>query len=129
MVPATVILAVTDRCPVGRLYLFPEAARCLVGRADDCDVRFPGDARGISRHHCVFDIDPPRVAVRDLGSLNGTYVNGRLIGRRAAHLAREEIDLRGFLSCPLQDGDEVQIGQVLMHVGHSASVPIPITVG
>lgn len=31
----------------------------------------------LSRKHCAVQITPPRVWVRDLGSKNGTFVNGR----------------------------------------------------
>jgi pSer/pThr/pTyr-binding forkhead associated (FHA) protein len=44
----------------------------------DCFVRLSGTDRDelISRHHCQLDIDPPSLQVRDLGSTNGTYLNG-----------------------------------------------------
>ena len=56
----------------------------LFGRADGCDPKVPEDAthRPISRRHCFVEVNPPDVRVRDLGSRNGTFVNGRLIGRR-----------------------------------------------
>jgi pSer/pThr/pTyr-binding forkhead associated (FHA) protein len=31
----------------------------------------------ISRHHCQLDVDPPSVQVLDLGSANGTFLNGQ----------------------------------------------------
>jgi serine/threonine-protein kinase len=47
-----------------------------VGRASDCLIRLPSDLEYciVSRHHCLLDIAPPEVRVRDLGSLNGTFV-------------------------------------------------------
>jgi pSer/pThr/pTyr-binding forkhead associated (FHA) protein len=36
----------------------------------------------ISRYHCLLDINSPDIRVRDLGSLNGTIVNGKKIGQR-----------------------------------------------
>jgi pSer/pThr/pTyr-binding forkhead associated (FHA) protein len=33
--------------------------------------------RLISRHHCELAIDPPTIRVQDLGSQNGTYINGK----------------------------------------------------
>src|SRR5262245_64113970 len=59
-------------------FTFEEPARCVVGRAEDCDIQFlpQPEHANVSRHHCVLDINPPMVTIRDLGSRNGTYVNG-----------------------------------------------------
>jgi pSer/pThr/pTyr-binding forkhead associated (FHA) protein len=50
----------------------------LVGRAPDCFVRPAGEDLDmtVSRRHCAVEIDPDAVYIRDLKSLNGTYVNG-----------------------------------------------------
>jgi len=63
----------------GHRFCFRGSAHCLVGRAADCFMRFAGTDRDlqISRHHCELHIDPPAVLVQDLGSRNGTFVNGR----------------------------------------------------
>lgn len=51
----------------------------LVGREEDCHLRPNSDL--VSRHHCVFTVDEFSVRLRDLGSTNGTFVNGqRLVG-------------------------------------------------
>lgn len=51
----------------------------LVGREEDCHLRPNSDL--VSRHHCVFIVDEFSVRLRDLGSTNGTIVNGeRLVG-------------------------------------------------
>lgn len=49
----------------------------LIGRADDCHLR-PSSA-GVSRHHCAVILEGDEVLVRDLGSSNGTFVNGTRI--------------------------------------------------
>jgi len=49
----------------------------LVGREQDCHLR--PNSELISRHHCVFSIDDFSVRLRDLGSTNGTFVNGAKI--------------------------------------------------
>ena len=36
----------------------------------------------VSRHHFLLEVCPPQACVRDLGSRNGTYVNGRKVGGR-----------------------------------------------
>ena len=46
----------------------------IIGRASDCTLRAGSEA--ISRHHCAIVRRDGKLAVRDLGSRNGTYVNG-----------------------------------------------------
>ena len=68
--------------------------RFLIGRGDDCQLR-PASEQ-ISRHHCVFSIDDFTVRLRDLGSTNGTFVNGE--------------QLHGELV--LKHGDTVRVGSL-----------------
>lgn len=49
----------------------------LIGRESDCQLR--PNSELVSRHHCVFSIDDYSVRLRDLGSTNGTTVNGQRI--------------------------------------------------
>lgn len=49
----------------------------IIGREQDC--RFRPDSEFVSRHHCVLLLDEYAFRIRDLGSKNGTYVNGRRI--------------------------------------------------
>ena len=45
-----------------------------IGRREDCDLRIPvGD---VSRKHCRLVLSADNIRVQDLGSSNGTYVNG-----------------------------------------------------
>ena len=85
--PASVSLKVSNGSLVGQAFIFDERTTCIVGRAGDCSPQLPDDEqhRTISRHHCLFDINPPGIRVRDFGSKNGTYVNGVKIGQREAH--------------------------------------------
>ena len=46
----------------------------LLGRDEDCDVRL--DGKSISKLHCVIVKTDGLLLVRDLGSTNGTRVNG-----------------------------------------------------
>ncbi len=66
----------------------------LVGREQDCHLRPNSDL--VSRHHCVFSIDDYAVRLRDLGSTNGTRVNGK--------------PLHGEVI--LQAGDQIGIGKL-----------------
>jgi hypothetical protein len=67
-------------------------ARTTIGREPDSDV-FLDDVT-VSREHALLERKPDGVHLRDLNSLNGTYVN------------RERVeDIR------LADGDELQVGK------------------
>jgi len=60
----------------GSLIPLPEG-KFLIGREEDCHLRPNSDM--VSRHHCVFTVDDYTVRLRDLGSTNGTLVNGERI--------------------------------------------------
>src|SRR5262249_56485128 len=64
-----------------REYILERRGRYVLGRSRDCDIMLP--AEGVSRHHCRLALDPPTLRVRDLGSRNGTYLNGESIGKRS----------------------------------------------
>lgn len=74
------------------------AGKFLVGREEDCHLR-PGSEL-VSRHHCVFTVDEFMVRLRDLGSTNGTLVNGDPI--------RGEVKIEA--------GDRVSIGKLEFEV-------------
>lgn len=51
----------------------------VVGRKEDCDLRL--DHKSISKFHCVIVKMENTLVIRDLGSTNGTMVNGKKIRR------------------------------------------------
>ena len=117
MHPMRITLTITDGTLKGEEHVFRDATQCVVGRAPDCDIALPVDLlhRDISRHHCVFELDPPTVRVRDLDSLNGTLVNGEQIGQRPNSPSREQSDRQPAVR-ELQDGDEVRLGDTAIRV-------------
>ena len=120
--PASVSLTVIGGSPAGRRFSFSERTTRIAGRADECDPRIVEEGRRlVSRHHCLFDINPPDVRVRDFGSLNGTFVNGKMIGRREAGQTPQEGARMGFLEHDLSDGDEVRVGDTVLRVGVAVS--------
>ncbi len=119
--PATVTLRVTAGASVGREYVFGERTTALVGRAEDCDPRIDAAETRVSRHHCLFDINPPDVRVRDFGSLNGTRVNGDEIGRRQPGQTPEEGARMEFRERDLVDGDEIRLGGTALRIAVSVA--------
>lgn len=49
----------------------------IIGRSEECNLRANSDA--ISRKHCAISLKQEDVFVRDLGSRNGTYLNGEKV--------------------------------------------------
>jgi pSer/pThr/pTyr-binding forkhead associated (FHA) protein len=103
MLPAGSALLVVRRGPNSGSRFILNADVTTVGRHPDSDI-FLDDVT-VSRRHAEFARDGEAVLVRDVGSLNGTYVN------------RERID-----SAALSSGDEVQIGKYrLAYMTHMAA--------
>jgi len=69
---------------------------CEIGRVAGTAVRLDED--GVSRRHAAISRSGNRIVIHDLGSTNGTYVNGRR--------------LDGPAPWPLHDGDRLRLGSV-----------------
>lgn len=70
----------------GLTYVLP-GGETIVGRGPDVDI-FLGDVT-VSRHHARFVVDAEGLRVEDLGSTNGTYVNGRRVEAARLHPSDE----------------------------------------
>ena len=106
----------------GQEFTFDSHDTFLFGRDPECHIRLPRD-KLVSRHHFLLEANPPDVRLRDLGSLNGTYVNGIKYGGRGEggdtkvalrHLAYQAGE-GDFID--LSDGDEIQVGKTVILVG------------
>jgi len=82
----------------GREFVFDQHDTFLIGRSESAHLYLPED-RFFSRHHCLLEIAPPRCFLRDLGSTNGTYVNGQKVSEAFLH-----------------SGDRIQGGQTVLEV-------------
>lgn len=81
-----VVISVVGGPDKGRDFLFDRHATFAVGRAADSNLVLADDPF-ISRHHFIVEIQPPVCSFRDLGSTNGTRVNGTRVERvRLCHL-------------------------------------------
>jgi ABC transport system ATP-binding/permease protein len=81
----------------------------LIGRGADCDLRLR--APRVSRHHCLIRTQAGAVTLSDLGSSNGTFINGQRLTSQTA----------------LKSGDLVQVGDFsfVVEVGEGPSEPRP----
>src|SRR5215211_5509358 len=83
-----------------------DGAPMLVGRAPTCDV--PVFDPTISRRHAELALVSAGVAITDLGSSNGTFVNGDKITQATA-----------------KSGDTVTFGKVVFKLQDTAPAPPP----
>ncbi len=82
---------------IGRKFRLRPGQILFAGRSSSTDIFI--DENLVSRRHAKFAWVNDEVKVQDLGSTNGTFVNGRKVS-----------------SATLNSGDKVQIGQTLMKV-------------
>lgn len=85
-----------------------DSEQFLIGRGSDCDIVLP--ERQVSRHHVKIMQENGRYILHDLGSRNGTHLNGTVF--------------EGQIQ--LQDGDEISIALAvkLVFVGTDATIPL-----
>ena len=74
----------------------PLYGRLTLGRGATADLQLV-DGK-VSREHCRIDASGARAMIEDLGSQNGTYVNGEVINRPT----------------PIGEGDEIMVGDTLL---------------
>jgi predicted component of type VI protein secretion system len=126
---AKVTLTILGGALDGTEYAFDKPAKCvIIGRGENCSVRLPNrgwEFQMVSRHHCKLDIDPPHVGVRDLGSRNGTYINGRLIGLRDSEESPESAAGITFAGFHLHDTDILAVGPVHFRVNVQRALKAP----
>ena len=101
-----VVLYIQDRSdPI----ILEPAHRIILGRSDVDGLRKPhvdltqdgGLKRGVSRFHAAIECRKDSLTLVDLGSTNGTYLNG---SRLIDHEPRE-----------LSDGDEIRLGTMVIY--------------
>ena len=85
-------LTVLTGTSTGTIYKLAQGSH-VIGRKENTELRITDD--GITRPHAQPRCEGDLVFVEDMGSRNGTYVNGRLITEPT----------------PLHDGDKIQVGR------------------
>jgi serine phosphatase RsbU (regulator of sigma subunit) len=93
--------------PDGQNRFIPlDAERISLGRSSAAELSFPDD-NGLSRQHLAIERDGDGWALRDLGSKNGTMLNGAKITGRM----------------PLKSGDRIAAGHLILVYDGAASTP------
>ena len=117
MAAQAILTIIKGKLP-GRQYTFDSRTTCIIGRSPECNIQLPNDAdhSTISRYHCLLDINPPNMRIRDFGSKNGTYVNGEKIGQRGANQTPEEGAKLQFSEYDLKSDDEIELGDTVFAV-------------
>jgi pSer/pThr/pTyr-binding forkhead associated (FHA) protein len=88
----------------GKLFRI-DGQQFIIGRATGCHLRPQSDA--ISRQHCAFIVKDGHLYVKDLGSRNGTMLNGAKLSSASQ----------------VKNGDQVQVGPLHLEVVLTDSAP------
>jgi len=96
----TIKLLVIQGKPQGKCLQFRVGREYMFGRGAECHIQVHPKKDWVSRQHCLLRVTPEGAFLRDLGSRNGTLVNGvRLVGERQ-----------------LTQGDQFMVGPLLFEV-------------
>lgn len=104
-----IIIKVTKGAPEGKEYIYDSKEQLFVGRQEDCAIVLPIET--VSRYHCMLEVTPPNVTVRDFGSLNGTFLNGEKIGQRDKAMSAEDAQKEYHEEFELHDGDTLGLSK------------------
>jgi pSer/pThr/pTyr-binding forkhead associated (FHA) protein len=96
----------------GKQFTFHDHTLCTIGRSVSCYLQLTSPV--VSRRHCLLDIDPPTVRIRDLGSRNGTYVNGEPITGPSGENSQPETEAIADLE--LHEGDMFRVGTTVFEI-------------
>jgi eukaryotic-like serine/threonine-protein kinase len=98
-----------------KIFAFTEHDTFVFGRMPDCHACIPDDGQ-VSRHHFILEANPPQACLRDLGSLNGTWVNGKKFGAREKGENPEKGAKRRYPEVALKHGDRIKVGETELEV-------------
>src|SRR5262245_65238246 len=94
-----ITLAVTEGPHMGQKYFFEGHDTFIVGRSKRSHFRLPHKDKYFSRVHFMVEVNPPHCRLMDMGSTNGTFVNGEKVAM---------VDLK--------HGDEIKGGRTVLRV-------------
>ncbi|MGE3779944.1 MAG: FHA domain-containing protein [Pirellulaceae bacterium] len=130
-----VILRVVSGPDEGKCIWLREEQVLRFGRATHADHAFPSDSQ-MSGLHCGVECQGKLCRVRDLGSTNGTYVNGERVGERELNHGDEILAGRTRIRVEIDERPRTEIrvpSAVLRRVaaakGNSPPVLVPVSPG
>ena len=103
--PIKVLFNITKGYSANNIYQYSQKESLIIGRHEDCHININSTDYTVSRRHCLIEIAPPLIRVRDFGSKNGTYLNGEKIGQRGEHQSPEEGQKYPSLEFDVNSGD------------------------
>jgi hypothetical protein len=112
---ATVVQLASDRSHTGSRLISKDHEWSLsdgpnlIGRDRDCAVSI--DSPGVSRRHARIVVSSGAATIEDLGSKNGTYLNGQLVTEATT----------------LDDGSQMRVGPVTMVYRRMDALPSTVT--
>lgn len=118
---ASVKLEVVRGPQAGKVFEFPVHDTFIFGRSPECHCAIPDDPY-ISANHFLIEANPPDCELRDLGSKNGTRVNGELRGGRRKGEDPQSAARRAQ-AVRLKNGDLITAGKTEFKVGISRGTP------
>lgn len=109
--PTTVKLLVESGPLSGNSYEFKQHDTLIFGRSrKNCHIALKGDGY-ISRHHFLLEVNPPAAQIQDLGSRNGTIVNGVKHGGRERETPQTAASQSRHAAVVLSHGDVIEVGK------------------
>jgi len=107
--PTKIKFTITKGSDSGKSLSYSGKQTLVVGRNSDCGIVLSDT--NVSRYHCLIEIVPPSVIVRDFGSLNGTYLNGKKIGQRDKKVSVSEAQNSRGEEFSMKSGDTLGFGK------------------
>src|SRR5438046_123731 len=102
-----VTLTVTAGPNTGKVFTFSGHDVFIVGRSKRAHFQLPGTDRYFSRIHFLVEVNPPHCRLMDMGSRNGTHVNGQKVQ-----------------TADLKDGDQIRGGHTILRVAVQPDGPV-----
>src|SRR5580692_5192211 len=94
-----IILTVIAGPHKGLEFTFDKHDTFLVGRSKHAHFQLPAKDKYFSRIHFMVEVNPPQCRLIDMGSHNGTYVNGERV-----------------LAVDLRNSDQIRAGHTILRV-------------
>jgi serine/threonine-protein kinase len=110
-IPFRITLTVTAGLHKGRVFTFVGHDTFIVGRSKRAHFQLPSKDKYFSRLHFLVEVNPPQCRLMDLGSRNGTYVNGQQV-----------------TTADLKNGDRIRAGRTILRVAVERTGALPATV-